>query len=466
MRIDLGVPTPEPTYEVVRGTVLAIHLHLLSGTPNGLWGGATMSHAGDDFIPIPVPYPGGQPRAAASEYYVAFSIRAVGTTHIAIGVAPTCTATCPAAIQMIAIHSTDAVPQVSAAAIQSPPSNANAQGSFLVNCLTIPVAGALVSPNGEFVAGTDGTARRVAVYDLQGRLLASHPVAAGPMIRWLEDSSGISVSTRAPDGGSGSIGILSRSGAYSDTGLTGDTAALSPDGMYLASTARDAQSGTSHVEVQDRGGRPVAHMPASAAFLGWLPSGALIAAGRQLEIIQPSTGATKPLGAISGSRVDVPFGGPAGSPDGEVEIVDVDRGAEYAVSDAHVMPVPAQVVIYGTPIWTHGHQALAYHGNGGFTNATGGYDQVDLITSATTRTGWRGDGLIPQAVSEPWVIAADDQQLHAVQDQTGVNVPLGISPLAGRATAIAGQRFLVLNGNGRLVVVQPDAPAGPGPRCT
>lgn len=104
--VDINVPD-DVTFEVARGTVLALHLHLRSGTPNTPWQpGGAFSGSGYDFAAIQVAYPGNHPKATADDYYIAYRIPEVGTAGIGIIVPSTCApaALCIPPFELITVH--------------------------------------------------------------------------------------------------------------------------------------------------------------------------------------------------------------------------------------------------------------------------------------------------------------------------------------------------------------------------
>jgi hypothetical protein len=106
-RVDISVPNNGLTFQVARGTVLALHLHLRSGTPISPWQpGGAFSGAGYDFAAIQVAYPGNHPKASASDYYIAYRIPEVGTAGIGIVVPSTCApgASCVQPAEVITVH--------------------------------------------------------------------------------------------------------------------------------------------------------------------------------------------------------------------------------------------------------------------------------------------------------------------------------------------------------------------------
>jgi hypothetical protein len=107
IHVDINVPNGGLTFRVARGTVLALHLHLLSGTPNSPWQpGGAFSGSGYDFAAIQVAYPGNHPKASASDYYIAYRIPEVGTAGIGIIVPSTCApgAFCIPPLEVITVH--------------------------------------------------------------------------------------------------------------------------------------------------------------------------------------------------------------------------------------------------------------------------------------------------------------------------------------------------------------------------
>lgn len=106
IRVSIDVPSNFLTFQVAQGTVLAFHLHL-NGVPTSPWGDSTYTGRDQDFAAVEVPYPGGPPAAPASDYYVAYRIPGIGTTHIAIGVPSTCTngEPCPAPEEFLTVRS-------------------------------------------------------------------------------------------------------------------------------------------------------------------------------------------------------------------------------------------------------------------------------------------------------------------------------------------------------------------------
>jgi hypothetical protein len=107
IRVEIAVPNYGLTFEVARGTVLALHLHTIGGTPDSSWENGSYVGPDQDFAASLVPFPGGHPKASPTEYYVAYTFPAVGTTHIVIGVPAVCAygAKCAAPSETITVRS-------------------------------------------------------------------------------------------------------------------------------------------------------------------------------------------------------------------------------------------------------------------------------------------------------------------------------------------------------------------------
>jgi hypothetical protein len=106
-RVEIDVPNNGLTFQVARGTVLALHLHLRSGTPTSSWSaGGAFTGAGYDFAATQIPYPGSHPKASPSDYYVAYLVQGIGTAGIGIVVPSTCTdgEPCPAPLEVITVR--------------------------------------------------------------------------------------------------------------------------------------------------------------------------------------------------------------------------------------------------------------------------------------------------------------------------------------------------------------------------
>lgn len=125
-RVEISVPNSGLTFQVARGTVLALHLHLRNGTATSPWGaGGSFTGSGYDFAAIQIPYPGNHPKASPSDYYVAYRIQGVGTAGIGIEVPSTCTngGLCPAPLEVITVR-----------AVASPLTTATVTGELTRQC--------------------------------------------------------------------------------------------------------------------------------------------------------------------------------------------------------------------------------------------------------------------------------------------------------------------------------------------
>lgn len=111
VHVEIVVPTDFATIQVVRGSVLALHLRLKSGTPTSAWNAeGTYSGPGQDFVVVQVPYPGKHPQASASDLSVAYGIGALGTTHLGLVIPTTFRegAPCPPPAELITVRATKA----------------------------------------------------------------------------------------------------------------------------------------------------------------------------------------------------------------------------------------------------------------------------------------------------------------------------------------------------------------------
>jgi hypothetical protein len=106
VRVEIDVPSDFLTLSVARGTVLALHLHLKTGPPQSSWTEGRYVGPDQNFAPVRVPYPGVPATSSASDFYIAYSIRGLGTTHIGIGIPASCpgSSKCSAPEEFITVH--------------------------------------------------------------------------------------------------------------------------------------------------------------------------------------------------------------------------------------------------------------------------------------------------------------------------------------------------------------------------
>ncbi|HEV3309552.1 MAG TPA: hypothetical protein VG815_03420, partial [Chloroflexota bacterium] len=105
-RVEVSVPGNPLTFEVARGTIIALHLQLTSYAPESAWVVDTARQPGVDFQPVEVSYPGAHPASSATNFFVAFRIPNIGTTQIVIEAPATCpiSEACPTLIQVFDIR--------------------------------------------------------------------------------------------------------------------------------------------------------------------------------------------------------------------------------------------------------------------------------------------------------------------------------------------------------------------------
>jgi hypothetical protein len=330
--------------------------------------------------------------------------------------------------------------------------------------------GIRVSPNGEMVLVIEREGFVHTIYDLRGRIVASHKggeIAMNPF--WLPDSSGVVTGKRvgAEPGGSpvldlsileldGSVRELARGVSYP----LAEGHHVSADGSSLAFATPCCPSTV--VVVARNGGPPreIATAPAKLRVLSWDAEG---------HVLYWSGGNAIEAARVDGSRYRVPLALPAG-----VKATNVEPGARTPDGTANILRISADGAFPGAaPNNTADRTLIArelrtYESGTALpaqvsstellTHPRGAFGAYDMTTGATRTlaTVTDDDGVLPTAMSARIVLSSLQRTwvrvFHLDRDAEWHEVELG-RILNDTGFALSRGRFLVFDENGAPYVL-------------
>ena len=302
--------------------------------------------------------------------------------------------------------------------------------------LALPAGQVLVSPDGARIAVVGNAT--VTLHDPAGAQVRAWQ-AATAYAKWLPDGSGLLVQTRATIPGGAALLVLEAEGGTTRLSLAVPPANaayvwLSPDGRTFAADAAAAV-----VTVGRDGAAPqTAIAGADHRLLGFDRSGrVLIIDGADARALGPG-GYTVALPALGNPLYEA---GAGASPDGTVTLVAMATPVDQliAVSDgtARVIPRP-----FG---WLGPHTFIARVGGGAlelWDAATGAHHPIGGIPAAATLHGTSGSAVL-------WSAGGTT---HVTDAASGSDRIVATLTPAAKAQGLAGGRFLVVDGETRLVL--------------